>query len=147
MSRLDQLDSIPEGVVDVATAHVGNLIIETHVVTSGPECSTQSVESFDHQCGVGLAGGPEFVLDPEVQSHPAVGEPTPTSGREHGGLLTLLEPQDALVEVPSLELTAPGHRQLDVVDGDKLIPHDPTSPRASALSGREATWRLSSKGR
>jgi hypothetical protein len=135
MSRLDQLDSIPERVIDVEAAYVGQLVIETYLVTSGPKGITQGIEGFDHQRGVGLAGGPKVVLDPEVQRHPAVGEPTSPSGRERRRLQSLFQTQDSLVEVPGLELPARGHRQLDVVDSDKSVPHDPPPPGLGSFSG------------
>jgi hypothetical protein len=130
MSRLDQLDSIPERVVNVATAHVGHLVVEADVVTGRCEGPAQTVEILHQQRGVGLAGRPEVVFDPQVEYHLVVGEPTAAPGCEHRGLRPLLEPQEPLVEITSFGLPAPGHRQLDVIDANEPVPHDPPPTRS-----------------
>ena len=108
MSRLDQLDSIPEGVVDVTAAHVGHLFVEAHRVPGVPERPHTARRGPRPPAPGGPCGRAGSRPPPRVQRHPAVGEPASASGREHRGLLALLETQQTLVEVPSLGLLGPG---------------------------------------
>src|ERR1700674_1421699 len=73
---------------------------------------------------MGLAGWTEVVLDPQMHCNPLVGKPAAAPSGEHGGLGPLLEPQNRSVEAARRDLPAPGHRQLDMVDGNELISHE-----------------------
>jgi len=53
------------------------------------------LESLDDECGVSLSGGPEWILDAQVDFHPGSAEPRAATARELFGLRHPLQPEEA----------------------------------------------------
>ena len=63
-----------------------------------------------------LAGGPELLLDAEVELDPAAPEPAATPGSKRFGLLDLGETERAGIELPRLVFPARRHGELNVIE-------------------------------
>ena len=94
----------------------------------------------DRQGRVGLAGGPEIFLHPEMQRHGPVGEPATATGGERRGFAEALESEHTGIEGLGLILPTGGHGQLHVVQTHDFERHG--GLLASGRSGRQARGPL-----
>ena len=122
-SSVDQLDAIPERVIDVTATHAGDLGIEASGVPGRPQRCHQAVEILDDQCRVGLGRRTKIALHPEMNLHGPVGEPAPTPDGQPLRLGPALETEQSLVEGGGHFLTPCGHGELDMVDRRDPVTH------------------------
>jgi lipopolysaccharide/colanic/teichoic acid biosynthesis glycosyltransferase len=125
-SGLAELEAVAEGVGGVEAAGARNPVGLLHRDPRCLEPGAERAQVVDDEAGMGLAGGHERVLDPDVQLLGSGPEPAPTAGGKRGRLLDLLEPEQAAVEGAGRGLAAGRRRHLHVVD-----PRDRHGPRST----------------
>src|SRR3954452_19856733 len=120
VGRGDELDAIPERVVDEPLDAPVHLIAAADDETGRLEALDQCLESTDEQGRMRFPRRPELGLHPEVDVDAAAFEPTAATGSERLRLRYLAEPEDPLEEPDGPRLLADRHRQLHVIEPDDL---------------------------
>jgi hypothetical protein len=95
---LQELEAVCEGVVGVDASEAREVGIPGDRLPGGGEAGDDLVEVVDKDARVGLAGGPELVVDAEVQLDAAGAKPGAAARRQGRGLRDLNHAQDADVE-------------------------------------------------
>lgn len=114
--RLKKLQAVPERIEAIEPVKSRQGLIVEHFHPRIAQPSPQPLEVVGEECGVRLAGGPELLLDTQVDTKVSRFEPAATAYGEMVGLGDTGYPQEALIEGHRRVFFPGRHRQLNMVE-------------------------------
>ena len=118
-SGADQLDSVAEGIEDVATLDAGDRVVWFYFQSGILESRDEFGIIVATQRGMRSARGVKVRINPEMDLNVATREPAATALFQFGGFVDFGHAQQSGVERASLLLHSRRHGELDVIDGGK----------------------------
>jgi hypothetical protein len=86
VGTFDGLDAVPEGILYMAAANLGHLVVPTHGDAGLDEVVNESVQGANYECGVCFARRVEVSVDPHMELHAVSTEPAASTRSECGAL-------------------------------------------------------------
>jgi hypothetical protein len=145
-TTLYELDAISERIVDETPAHARHILVPAHTGAVVGQGRDEGIETDDRQGGMSLAGGPEILLDAQVDLHSAAGKPATSSSGQRRGLGKDLEAEDAAVEHLGLRLPPGRHRELHVIEGGHPKRHGGHAATARRNDKPVSNWERPTDG-
>jgi hypothetical protein len=117
-TRFDELDPVPERIRDVHALQAGDRHVPLDGMTGIDAADDECREAFHAERRVGLAGGLEIRVDPEMELGCTAAEPETAAVGERGGLGDFLESEHVAIEAAGRGFGTNRYGQLDVIDAD-----------------------------
>ena len=118
--RFQQLDSVPERIVNIDTLVAFERFVRDRRKPGGPTFLRERAEAAHENRRMRLAGGAEILFDAEMKAKRAGAKPHASSTSEIRGLGFLHEAQHTEVELARDGLFPRRHRKLHVIEGENL---------------------------
>jgi hypothetical protein len=111
-----EFQSVSERVIGIKPLKTGQRLVIDHRHPGVEQPPAPFWKVVDEQARVRLPGGPEVLLDTQMDSNEIGLEPAPAPDGEIAGLFDPGNPENPFVKGNRLHLAIPGHGQLDVMD-------------------------------
>lgn len=113
---LDEFETVPKRIVDVAPLPFWQRIVHNHIHTGVVEALHQGRQVVHQEGGVRFDGWDETFLNSEVDYDASCNKPAPPSLAQRLGFLDFIYSKKARIEGASCRLLPRGHGQLNMIN-------------------------------
>lgn len=115
---LEQFDPITERIMNESSRITGQRIALVNAIPGLPKDRHEFLKPFDKQPRMGLSSRTKVGLNPEMNLHALIFEPSAASSREFRRFRHLRKPKQLAIKYSSLGFSAGRHRKLYVIYAD-----------------------------